>query len=152
MEDQTMNLTPILIGIIIASSVIIGMYTYYDDVNTTFQPSGGATSSEKFSGFNSVIIKVNNLTSSISNRTADISAKGLVSINGVWDSIVISYDVVGFMLQSPIIITLFINQAVSSIPGLGGNGWFTGMITAVVLISIVGLCAAIVLKRFQSEI
>ena len=148
-----MNLAPILIAIVIGSSMILAMYSYYDEVNTIYKPTGIPVNSENFTSFRTSYSKVNNLMDSISNKTTDITSKGL-SWNTVQDSAIVFFDIAGLMTQSPTIVKDFVAGGVHTIFGIADieNEWFVSMITTIIMIVIISLIVAILLKRPTSEI
>jgi hypothetical protein len=147
-----MNLAPILISLILATGVIMGMYSFYNDISIGYHP-GDSTEKGNFTQFNVTSNSVNSLMASMQNKTTDLTSKGILSLSGVYDASIIFIDAIGLIFQTPAILLGFIGGLVSNIPWLGGqNMWFITSIETIITIVIVMLVVAIIMKRFQSEI
>jgi hypothetical protein len=154
MEDKTMNMTPVLIALVLAVGMIMGLYGYYNSINTVYVHDNSATLNQgNISAIKATNNKVNDLMNNISSKTTNIASKGILSVNGIVDSVLVFVDVAGLVTQAPGIIIGFIGQTLNIIPGIGSGGnWFIPMITAIIVIVFASLIASIVLKRYQSEI
>ncbi len=149
-----MNLTPLVIAMVLGSGVIIGMWNFYNDINTVYQPGNtiSAQAEGNFTMLSQTFDKVNVLMGNIQNQTSSMVSAGF-SPAGILDSVLVFFSVTKFILQAPGIMIGFLTAGLSQIMGVGGgNTWFIPMITTIVTVVFVSLVAAIVLKRLQSEI
>ena len=148
-----MNLQPILISLVLSSAIILGLYNYYGDVNTVYVTDSNITNSSSFTRFNQTFGVTNNLMNSIQSKLTDITQKGILSPIGLYDASIVFLDGIGLVLQSPLILMNAISNILQMLPGLGGqNAWFATTISTIITIVIVTLVAALLLKRFQTEI
>ena len=149
-----MNLGPLLISVVIASAVILGFYTYYNEVNIVYKPDMLPNQTANFSSFNSTFTRVNSLMMDISNKSTDITSKGVFNPATYADSVMVFLDIGKLILQTPLILNDFVRGATE--PMLGKDSaavpWFSPMITTIIMIVVISLIASIVLKRPGSEI
>jgi len=139
-----MNLLSIVIGIIIASSVLIGGSIYYKDIVDTYAPTN-ATSSAEFDKFNETYDKMAELSGSFENHTIGFTTKSLIDPSKYSDALMAFIDVGGVILQIPNIMIDTVNNAFSFIPVI--PDWFRYMTYTIISIVIVFVVASVVLKR-----
>jgi len=142
-----MRLRDLVIGVLIFSGITVGISIFYETLATEYYQSypdivGTYSSNKTFATYNRTE-EVVNITKEIESKIADIAQP--FDITTIYDSFVLAFNFFSLLLKIPSVVigTFYDAMAIISIPGMG---WFTTMVSTVILVIIIFTIAGLFLK------
>lgn len=114
-----------LIGFIVLSIIMVGMYSFLGDLNNTY--NAGVTYTNQTGDYNS---QIENMSSNIQKKL-DVQSISSGGADSIWTNWKILANVFSVLLDVP---NLFITSISTSLEVIGVSGWITGIIFTTVTI------------------
>lgn len=137
-----MKITPMMLGILFGTSVLLGMASFYGDVQDSYSLTNSTPESSFFT-FNETVGKLNTTASDLEQKAVGMYRKGILDRTKYTDAIMAFVDVGIIILQMPGILTTNVDKINTMLPGFV-PAFFTFMImTAIVLIIVLRVVALV---------
>jgi len=142
-----MRLRDLVIGVLIFSGLTVGIMIFYEQTASLYVEKypnivGTFSSNETFAKFNRTQ-DIIDITDAIETKFSDI-AQGF-DITTVYDVAVLGFNVFSLLFKIPEVVleTYYNAMSVIHVPGLG---WFTSMVSTIILVIIIFTVAGLFLK------
>jgi len=142
-----MRLRDLVIGILIFSGLTVGIMIFYEQTANLYAEEysdivGTYSSNKTFATFNRTE-EIINITEKIEEKIADIAQP--FDITTIYDSFVLAFNFFSLLLKIPGVVlgTFYDAMSIISVPGLG---WFTTMVSTIIIVIIIFTIAGLFLK------
>lgn len=137
------KLTPVIISMMMFAGVILGLATFYNDINTQYTITN-STAEESFTVFNDSFETMNDHMYSLQNKTSGFYTKGITDPTRYTDALMAFVDIGNIIFQIPNILITFTQNSFTFLPYV--PDWFKTMIGSIIVIYFTMKIAAIFVK------